>query len=588
MPSAEPLVQKSDKEDLWSLRHSTAHVMAHAVMRIFPEAKFAIGPPVQDPPGFYYDMELPRSLTPEDLQEIEERMREIVRADYPFVHEEWNRERATAFFGDRNQTYKLRLIEEKSEETAGETVHVYHSDEFTDLCKGPHVTSTKECKHFKLLTVSAAYWKGDASQEQLQRLYGTVWRTKEDLDAYLRQREEAQKRDHRKLGKELQLFEQHPVASGAFFWLHKGTILYNILSEKSRRFHLREGYMEVRTPLVFEKSLWETSGHWEYYQEDMFTFQQGDQVFGLKPMNCPAHMLMYKNAKRSYRDLPLRYADQGVLHRNELAGVLGGLTRARQFCQDDAHIFIMESQIEEEIGRILKMIHRIYTPFDLPYEAKLSTRNPEKAMGDSALWDRAETALEKALKAHNLSYEIQPNEAAFYGPKIDFNVRDAIGRIWQLATVQLDFNLPERFDLTYVDADNTEKQPVVVHRAIYGSFERFIGILIEHYEGKFPLWLSPVQVKVLTVSSPSVEYAKQVVQRLQNAELRVEGDLGDEKIGAKIRAARLQRVPYMLVIGQKEVESESVAVRSREKGDEGPQPLQDFVDRVVEESQMEF
>lgn len=588
MPNTAPSERKNDKEQLWKLRHSTAHVMAQAVLRIFPEAKLAIGPPVEDPPGFYYDMQLPRPLTPEDFEEIEARMQEIVEADYPFVHEEWDRERAIGFFREHNQTYKLRLIEEKSEETAGETVHVHHSGEFTDLCKGPHVGSTKECEHFKLLTVSAAYWKGDASQEQLQRLYGTAWRTKEELDAYLHQREEAQQRDHRRLGRELQLLEQHPEAPGAFFWLHKGTVLYSILVEKTRRFHIREGYMEVRTPLVFQKSLWETSGHWEYYQEDMFTFQDGEQVYGLKPMNCPAHMLMYKSAKHSYRELPLRYFEQGVLLRNELAGALGGLVRTRQFCQDDAHIFIAESQIEEEIGRILRMVHRIYTPFGLPYEFFLSTRNPEKAMGDSAMWERAETALERALEAHEMSYELQPGEAAFYGPKIDLNVHDAIGRIWQLATIQLDFNLPARFRLTYVDADNTEKQPVVVHRAIYGSYERFIGILIEHYAGKFPLWLSPVQVKVLTVSSPSVEYGARVTERLREAEIRIETDFGDEKIGAKIRTARLERVPYMLVIGQKEVEAGTVAVRSREKGDEGPQPLQAFTHRVVEESRMEF
>jgi len=586
MPNAQQT--QTDRDDLWKLRHSAAHVMAQAVQRVFPEAKFAIGPPVEDPPGFYYDMELPRSLTTDDLAEIETHMQEIVRENHPFVHEEWDRETALDFFGKRSQTYKLRLIEEKAEETAGDTVHVFHSGEFTDLCKGPHVASTGECAHFKLLSVSAAYWKGDAKNEQLQRLYGTAWKTKEDLDSYLHQREEAQKRDHRKLGKELLLFEQHPVAPGAFFWLQKGTVLYNILSEKSRRFHLRQGYMEVRTPLVYEKTLWQTSGHWEYYQEDMFTFEQGGQVFGLKPMNCPGHMLMYKSAKHSYRDLPYRYADQGILHRNELAGVLGGLTRTRQFCQDDAHIFLAEAQIEEEIGRILQMVHRIYTPFDLPYWAKLSTRNPEKAMGEPALWDRAESALEGAMKAHGMSYEIQPNEAAFYGPKIDFQVRDAIGRIWQLATVQLDFNLPERFDLTYVDADNSEKRPVVIHRAIFGSFERFIGILIEHYEGKFPVWLSPVQVKVLTVSTPSVEYGRKVFEKIQQSGVRVEADLGDEKIGAKIRTARLERVPYMLVIGQKEEESETVSVRGRETGDEGPQPLQAFIERVRKEGEMEF
>ncbi len=579
---------QKNKEEIYILRHSTAHVMAQAVMRLFPEAKLAIGPPVDDPPGFYYDMELPRHLSSDDLEQIENVMTEIVKEDLPFIHEEWDKDRAISFFREQDQKYKLRLIEEKSEETAGDTVHVYRSGEFTDLCKGPHVASTKECAHFKLLAVSGAYWKGDAKNEQLQRLYGTAWRDKEDLKAYLHQREEAKRRDHRKLGKELGLFEQHPVAPGAFFWLHKGTILYNILSEKSRRLHLREGYMEVRTPLVFDKALWETSGHWEFYHEDMFTFKEGEQIYGLKPMNCPAHMLMYKAARRSYRELPFRYTDQGILHRNELAGALGGLTRTRQFCQDDAHIFVTEEQIEEEIGRILGMVDRIYTAFDLPYEFFLSTRNPEKAMGEPALWDRAEAALERAIKSHGLEYEVQPGEAAFYGPKVDVNVHDAIGRTWQLATIQLDFNLPARFDLSYVDADNTEKRPVVVHRAIYGSFERFIGILIEHYEGKFPMWLSPVQVKILTVSSPSVEYGSKIAQRMRDAEIRVETDFGDDKIGAKIRTARLERVPYMLVIGQKEEEAGTVAVRSREKGDEGPQPVEDVVNRFVAESQMDF
>ena len=477
-----------------------------------------------------------------------------------------------------------------SEGFSDDGVSVYRSGDFTDLCKGPHVEKPRECRHFKLLRVSGAYWRADQNREQLQRIYGTAWATKGELRDYLRMLKEAEKRDHRRLGKQLDLFQTHPESAGADFWLPKGTIIYNKLAEKARKLYQNEGYHEVRTPLIYDKSLWETSGHWEHFRDDMFTFpnELGDPESGLKPMNCPAHMLIFKSKRRSYRDLPYRLHDQGVLHRNEVTGALSGLTRVRQFCQDDAHNFVMPEQIEEEHNRIIGLIRRIYKTFDLPFRSVLSTRNPDHFMGDTTVWDEAECALESVLENNDLDFEINPADAAFYGPELDFYVKDSLNREFQCATVQLDFQLPERFDLTYAAASGNMERPVVIHRALYGSFERFIGIIIEHYAGAFPTWLAPVQCVVMTISERFVSYAKEVRNLLEAQQIRVVLDERDDKIGAKIREARLELVPYMFIIGEREVENRTVSVRVREEGDIGAMDLSVAVERILAEVDIDF
>ncbi len=582
------------------LRHSTAHIMAYAVQQLFPDGentvKLAIGPPIEN--EFYYDMEVPRPITPDDFPEIEKRMKAMIKANVSFVQETWTYDKAREWFTERNQTFKLELIEGISDQevsasdegVADEGVSIYHNGDFTDLCKGPHIEKTGECRHFKLLRVSGAYWRGDSNREQLQRIYGTAWETKNDLQAYLKQREEAAKRDHRKLGRELELFQMHPESPGSVFWLPKGAFIYNHLSEKVRKLYLSEGYQEVRTPLIYDSSLWETSGHWEHFKDDMFLIEneEGDPTSALKPMNCPAHMLIYKSIRHSYRDLPYRLHDQGVLHRNEATGTLSGLSRVRQLCQDDAHNFVTEDQIADEYERILELFQRIYSKFDLPFRCDFSTRNPEKFMGDVDVWNRAEDILESVLKNNQIEYAVDPGEAAFYGPKLDFQVRDSLNRDVQCATVQLDFQLPERFELIYIAPDGSEKRPVVIHRAICGSFERFIAMLIEHYAGAFPTWLSPVQCVVMTISQRFVDYATEIQQLLLQKDCRVVLDNSDDKIGAKIRHARLQRVPYMLIIGEREQQNRTVSVRSRDEGDIGAMPLDSFVDRIIREADLDF
>ena len=585
---------------LQRLRHSTAHIMAYAVQQLFPDGertvKLAIGPPIEN--EFYYDMEVPRPITPDDFPAIEKHMKAMIKANLPFEQETWSYDTARTWFGERDQKFKLELIDGISdrqvsasdEGVAEEGVSIYHNGDFTDLCAGPHVEKTGECRYFKLLRVSGAYWRGDSKREQLQRIYGTAWETKADLQAYLTQRAEAAKRDHRKLGRELELFQMHPESPGSAFWLPKGAFIYNHLSEKVRKLYLSEGYQEVRTPLIYDSSLWETSGHWEHFRDDMFLIESedGEPTSALKPMNCPAHMLIYKSTRHSYRDLPYRLYDQGVLHRNEATGTLTGLSRVRQLCQDDGHNFVTEDQIADEYERILGLFHRIYGKFDLPFRCDFSTRNPEKFMGDLEVWNRAETILEAVLKNNRVEYTIDPGEAAFYGPKLDFQVRDSLNRDVQCATVQLDFQLPERFDLTYVAPDGSEKRPVVIHRAICGSFERFIAMLIEHYAGAFPTWLSPVQCVVMTISQRFVDYGTAVQQLLAAKGCRVVLDNSDDKIGAKIRQARLQRVPYMLIIGGREQENRTVSVRSREEGDIGEMALDTFVDKIVQEADIDF
>jgi threonyl-tRNA synthetase len=537
-------------------------------------------------------MDLPRPLTPEDLEEIERRMKQIVKEGYEFHRENWEKEKALEFFGAKDQSYKLELIRG----IPGESVSTYKIGEFTDLCAGPHVRRTSQCKHFKLTSIAGAYWRGSEKNPMLQRIYGTVWPTKEELEEYLHNVEEAKKRDHRKLGRELELFMLHEWAPGATFWLPKGTIVYNLLQAKMRRLLVKNGYHEVKAPLLANEQLFKTSGHWQHYKEDMFVVpdeeakqeEKENAEFALKPMNCPEAMLIFGAKKRSYRELPLRLAEQSVLHRNERAGALSGLTRVRQFAQDDAHIFVTENQIGDEVNRLLNLVARVYKAFDLSFRFVLSTRNEEKFMGDVAVWDSAETMLREVLEQNKLEYKVADGDAAFYGPKIDQMVQDSLKREHQLGTIQLDFQQPSNFGLSYMNEHNTESRPVVIHRAIYGSFERFIAILIEHYAGAFPVWLAPVQVKVLSISEKTKEYAETVYQQLFDEDLRVELDVRDDKIGAKIRDAQLEKVPYMLVVGPKEAENNAVAVRSRTKGDEGAVPVEEFVARLKREADFNF
>lgn len=575
----------SEREyQLHCLRHSTSHIMAAAVQQIFPDVKFGIGPPIKN--GFYYDMQLPRALTPDDLEEIEKRMREIAKEAREFHRESWQKERALEFFGSRHQDFKIELING----IPGDTVSTYAIGDFTDLCAGPHVGRTSQCKHFKLTSIAGAYWRGNERNPMLQRIYGTVWPTKEELEEYLHNIEEAKRRDHRKVGRELELFMTHEWAPGAPFWLPKGTVIYHTLQETIRRMLAQNGYVEVKAPLLFSENLFKTSGHWAHYKENMFIVHEDEQDFALKPMNCPGHMLIFGSKRRSYRELPLRLSEHSVLHRNERAGVLAGLTRVRQFQQDDAHLFITEDQIGEEVNRLLAIVARVYRAFGMSYRFMLSVRgaDPSKYMGDPEVWERAEKLLAEALEANHLEYTVEKGEANFYGPKIDQMVQDSLKREHQLGTIQLDFQLPRNFGLTYVNEHNAESVPVVIHRAIYGSLERFIGILIEHYAGAFPTWLAPVQAKVLSISEKTAEYAREAYNRLASEGVRVELDVRDDKIGAKIRDAQLEKVPYMLVTGAREAEARTVAVRSREKGDEGPISLEDFVARIKSEASFDY
>jgi threonyl-tRNA synthetase len=546
------------------------------------DLSFPLTEPATDD-GFFYDFVVERPFVPEDIEAIEKKMRELAARDLPYRRELWPREEALAYFSGQGQTLKVQLIEEK---TAGqEEVSCYTTggrETFVDFCVGPHVPSSNRLKAFKLLTTSNAYWKGDAHNQPMQRVYGTAFASEAELKTHLQRVEEAKKRDHRKLGKDLGLFMFHPWAPGATFWLSKGTTLYNVLANYMRDVLFPAGYVEIKAPLVFNKALWETSGHWQHYRENMFLVESEGEQMGMKAMNCPGHMLVFANEGRSYRDLPLRLHEQTALHRNEASGVLSGLTRVRQFSQDDAHCFVMEEQIASEVEALLKLVQRVYGDFDLAYEAKLSTR-PAEFLGEVATWDHAETSLKRALDAAGQAYTINEGDGAFYGPKIDFDITDAIGRKWQCATIQLDYQMPERFQLKYTGADNAEHTPVVIHRAIFGSFERFIALLIEHYAGAFPLWLAPVQARVLPIADRHLAYAQQVRERLAAAGLRVEVDERQEKIGYKIREAQLQKVPYMLVIGDREAAEEAVSVRHRVQGDLGSRTVADFVSVAQEE-----
>jgi len=546
-----------DPSPLSTLRHSTSHVMAQAVKRLFPDVRLAIGPAIED--GFYYDFARAEPFTPDDLGRIEAAMREIAAADHPFERSEMDRAEAIRFFRERGEPFKVEILEGID----APRVSLYRQGDFIDLCRGPHVPSTGHVRHFKLLSSSGAYWRGDERNPMLQRIYGTAWLSAQDLEQYLWRLEEARKRDHRKLGRELDLFDFYDIAPGAPFWLPNGMILVREL-EKFAREHLdARGYQEISTPMLVNKRLWEQSGHWEYYQDNMFKFEVEGEIFSLKPMNCPESTYVYRRSLRSYRDLPLRFSEMGRDHRNERSGTLTGLVRVRQFTQDDAHIYCRPDQLQDEITALLDLVREWYKTFDLQPAYKLSTR-PEKRLGTEAQWDAAESALHEALRANGLAYVEDPGGGNFYGPKIDIDVHDALGRAWQVATIQVDLTmLPERFQLEYIDADGQPKRPVAIHRAIFGSYERFIGILIEHYAGAFPTWLAPVQARVLPISEKHGAYARDVWGRLRGARVRAELDDRNEKLGYRIREAQLRKVPYMLVVGAREAEAGTVSLRHR-------------------------
>jgi len=571
------IITPKSEAGLNTIRHSTAHLMAHAVQHLFPGTQVTIGPVIES--GFYYDFATSRPFLEEDLRRIEEKMTELAKEDVPVRREEWSREQAIETFDKLGEKYKVEIIKAIS---GDETLSVYRQGDWFDLCRGPHVPSTGRLGAFKLLSVAGAYWRGDVKNEMLQRIYGTAFADEKELKEHLHRMEEARARDHRKLGKELDLFHFHPFAPGAAFWTPKGTTLYQVLAQTMRDLTRQNGYLEIKTPLLFNKGLWEISGHWGKYKDNMFLVldsETKEHDFSLKPMNCPSHHLYYGMKRHSYRDLPLRLHTQDVLHRNEASGTLSGLTRVRQFAQDDAHIYCLESQVPDEVKRFVALLDLVYRSVGLEYTMKFATR-PNERIGDDELWDRAEGLLRSALDSLALPYELKPGDGAFYGPKIDFEVSDSIGRKWQLGTIQLDYNAPERFDLKYTGADNTEHRPAVLHRAIYGSFERFIAILIEHFAGAFPFWLAPVQATVLSVSERFVGYADQVAEKLLAAGIRVEVDKGDDMLGAKIRNAQLAKVPWMLVVGEKEQAGGTVALRKRTGGDQGSVGVEELIDQA--------
>lgn len=572
------IITDRDPEGLELLRHSTAHLLAHAVKESFPEAQVTIGPVIED--GFYYDFAFHRGFTPEDLAAIEAKMQEIAARDLPVHRKLMDRDAAVAFFRDMGEAYKAEII---GDIPAGEEISLYQQGDFIDLCRGPHVPSTAKLKTFKLTKVAGAYWRGDARNAMLQRIYGTAWANKKDLDAYLHRLEEAEKRDHRKIGKALDLFHMQEEAPGMVFWHDRGWRLYQQVEQYIRNLLRAHGYQEVRTPLIIDRSLWERSGHWEKFHEEMFTTESEKHEFAVKPMNCPGHIQIFNQGLKSYRELPLRIAEFGSCHRNEPTGALHGLMRVRGFTQDDAHIFCTEDQIQDEVGAFIDLLHRAYADFGFKeIQYKLSTR-PPKRVGSDAIWDKAEHALEQALNARGLPWQLQPGEGAFYGPKIEFSLKDSIGRVWQCGTVQVDFNMPERLGAHYVAADSGKQVPVMLHRAILGSLERFIAILIEEYAGALPAWLAPVQAVILTITEKQAEYAQKVESDLKAAGFGVESDLRNEKIGFKIREHTLQRIPYLLVVGEKEAQNGTLAVRTRKGEDLGSMTPAAFSERLTRE-----
>ena len=569
------IITDKSYQGLEIIRHSTAHLLAYAVKELFPDAQVTIGPVIDN--GFYYDFSYKRPFTPEDLEAIEKKMAELTKKDEPVTRQVLPRDEAVAYFKSIGEHYKAEII---ASIPPGEDVSLYSEGNFTDLCRGPHVPSTGKLKAFKLMKLAGAYWRGDSNNEMLQRIYGTAWAKKEDLDAYLHMLEEAEKRDHRKLGKQLNFFHVQDEAPGMVFWHPKGWSLWLEVEQYMRAKFVEYGYQEVKTPTIMDRSLWEKSGHWQNYRENMFTTASENRDYAVKPMNCPGHVQIFNNSLHSYRDLPLRLAEFGSCHRNEPSGALHGLMRVRGFTQDDAHIFCTEAQIEAEVADFIVMLYAAYQDFGFSEVlVKLSTR-PEKRVGADETWDRAEAALDAALRKNDLAFDLQPGEGAFYGPKIEFTLKDSLGRLWQCGTIQLDFNLPERLGAEYVAEDNSRKLPVMLHRAIVGSMERFLGILIEHYAGAMPAWLSPIQVAVLNITDGQAEYVTQVVVELRKNGLRVESDLRNEKITYKIREHSLQKLPYLLIAGEREMQSGQVAVRTRKGEDLGSMPVQAFIERL--------
>ncbi len=569
------IITDKNEEGLEIIRHSTAHLLAYAVKELFPDAQVTIGPVIDN--GFYYDFSYKRPFTPEDLEAIEKKMVELAKKDEPVTRKVLPRDEAVAYFKDIGEDYKTEII---ASIPSNEDVSLYTEGKFTDLCRGPHVPNTGKLKAFKLMKLAGAYWRGDSNNEMLQRVYGTAWRNKEELDAYLHMLEEAEKRDHRRLGKQLDFFHMQDDAPGMVFWHPRGWVIWQEVEQYMRQKFREYDYQEVRTPTVLDKTLWEKSGHWQNYRDNMFTTKSENRDYAVKPMNCPGHIQIFNNSLHSYRDLPLRLAEFGSCHRNEPSGSLHGLMRVRGFTQDDAHIFCAENQVEAEVATFIKMLYEVYKDFGFSdVIVKLSTR-PEKRVGTEEAWDMAEAALANAIKANGLEYELQPGEGAFYGPKIEFTLKDSLGRMWQCGTIQLDPNLPERLGAEYVAEDNTRQRPIMLHRAIVGSMERFLGILIENYAGAMPVWLAPVQVMVLNISDNQAEYVRQVVENLKKNDIRCDFDLRNEKITYKIREHSLQKMPYLVVIGDKEMQAGQVAVRTRRGEDLGAMPLEAFVQRV--------
>ena len=557
-----------------TLRHTASHVMAQAVKRLWPEAKLAIGPAIDK--GFYYDIDMEHTLTPEDLTKIEKEMSRIVKENLPITKSVMSRQEAIEFFKSKNEDYKVELIEDLPEDAV---ISCYAQGDFVDLCAGPHVASTGKVKAFKLQSIAGAYWRGDEKNKMLQRIYGTAFEKKEELDAYLHMLEEAAKRDHRKLGKELGLFVIKEEGPGFPFFLPKGMALRNELENFWREVHHDFEYDEIRTPIILNKHLGKTSGHWDHYRENMYTTIIDDEEYAIKPMNCPGGILVYQNEMHSYRDLPLRYAELGLVHRHELSGALHGLFRVRAFTQDDAHVFMLPEQMQSELMKVIELFDRIYSQFGLKYHVELSTK-PDNAMGDDAIWEAATEALRNAIEAKGIDYVINPGDGAFYGPKLDYHIEDSLGRTWQCGTIQLDMNLPERFNVEYIGEDGQKHRTIMIHRACFGSMERFIGILTEHYAGAFPTWMAPVQVKVLPISEKHVEYANQLAKQMRHDYVRVEVDDRNEKIGYKIRQAQMEKVPYMLVVGDKEMEDNSVNVRKHGGDELGTVPFDEFFNSI--------
>lgn len=576
------IITATSEEGIAIIRHSAAHIMAQAVQRLFPNTKVTIGPVIEN--GFFYDFDPEKPFTEEDLEKIEKEMEKIVKENYPFVRSEMTAEEAKKYFSEKGETYKVEIIED----LGAEKVSIYQQGEFVDLCRGTHIPSTGFLKAFKLMSTAGAYWRGNSNNKMLQRIYGVAFGSKKELDEYLTMLAEAEKRDHRKLGKQLDLFFLDEHGPGFPFFMPKGVELFNKLQEVWRVEHKKKNYKEIKTPIMLDKELWEISGHWFNYRENMYTSEIDEKEYAIKPMNCPGSIIAYKNNLHSYKDLPLKYGEMGLVHRHEFSGALHGLMRVRAFTQDDAHVFCTEEQIEEQIIEIIDLYDKFYTLFGFEYNIELSTK-PEKAIGSDEIWAMAEAKLESALKHKGIAYKLNPGDGAFYGPKIDFKMKDSIGRIWQCGTIQLDFNLPTRFEMSYIGSDGEKHEPVMIHRAMYGSLERFIGILIEHYAGAFPVWLAPVQVKVLTISQEQVSYAEEVVAKLQEAGIRVELDTREEKIGYKIREANGEKkIPVQLVLGKNEMANNEVNVRRFGSQDSTTMLLDDFIKEIVKESKVPF